>query len=220
MASVNTSLSGEKKKLLALYGLAALLFTPLFVLRGVGSFDFWWWMSFNQVLLISVFLIEDKGYLNILKDDFTHKILFKIFMGLFSALLLFFVFKAGNVLSRFILEFAGKDISSIYSFKGEASSLRIVLLMLFVIGPGEEIVWRGYFQRRIAGIYGPLPAMIIAALIYGAVHIASMNFMLIGAALTCGFFWAFLYMRYQSMLLNCISHTVWDIAVFIIFPFS
>ena len=44
--------------------------------------------------------------------------------------------------------------------------------------------------------------------------------MLLLAALVCGVFWGWLYIRFDSILLNAVSHTAWDVAVFLIFPFS
>jgi hypothetical protein len=44
--------------------------------------------------------------------------------------------------------------------------------------------------------------------------------MLIVAALVAGLFWGWMYMRYNSMVMNIVSHTVWDIAVFLILPFN
>ena len=43
--------------------------------------------------------------------------------------------------------------------------------------------------------------------------------MLVLAAAVCGLFWGYLYMRTGSALLVVVSHTVWDIAVFLIVPF-
>lgn len=199
---------------------AALLFIPLFILRGLGPFDFWWWMSCNLVLLLSAAMIADSRFRKQLREFFSGKTVFNILMGFASALVLFAVFKAGNVLSRSLFEFAGAGIDSIYMFRGEASHLRIALLMLLVIGPGEELLWRGYFQKRFEERLGRWQGFIAAALFYTAVHVATLNIMLILAALTCGFFWGFLYMRYKSMLMICLSHTVWDIAVFILFPLN
>ena len=44
--------------------------------------------------------------------------------------------------------------------------------------------------------------------------------MLVLAAMVCGIFWGLLYLRFESPLINMVSHTVWDIAVFIVFPFA
>ena len=51
-------------------------------------------------------------------------------------------------------------------------------------------------------------------------YLASGNIMLLLAAGVCGLFWGFLYLRTGSILLNVISHTVWDVAIFLIFPVS
>lgn len=208
------------KKLILFISAAVLLFVPLFVFRGIGPADFWWWMSFNLLLLTGSAWFSDSDYREHVRSFFSGNIAFNIFMGIFSALLLFAVFKAGNVVSRWIFDFAGSGIDSIYHFKGEASHLRIALLMLFVIGPGEELLWRGFFQKHFEERLGPWKGYITAALFYAAVHVATLNVMLILAALTCGLFWGFLYMRYRSLLMICLSHTVWDIAVFILFPFN
>jgi hypothetical protein len=61
---------------------------------------------------------------------------------------------------------------------------------------------------------------IFATVLYTVVHIATGNMVLVLAALICGLFWGWLYMRYQSMLINVISHTVWDIGVFLLLPFT
>lgn len=208
-------------KRLAMFILAGVfLFVPLFVYRGIGPFDFWWWISFNLVLLIGAAFYFDKEYREQIKSLFSGEGAFNVFMGIASALLLFAVFMTGNAVSRALFDFAGTGIDSVYNFKGEASHLRIAMLMLFIIGPGEELLWRGFFQKRFEDRLGPWKGYVIASFFYAAVHVATLNIMLILAALTCGLFWGFLYMRYRSLLMICLSHTLWDIAVFILFPFN
>jgi len=208
------------KKLAVFILSAALLFIPLFVYREIGPLDFWWWMSINLLLLTGSAYIADLDYRGSIRSFFAGNMVFNIIMGVLSALLLFAVFKAGNIVSRALFDFAGTGIDSIYNFKGSASHLRIALLMLIVIGPGEELLWRGFFQKHFEERLGPWKGYIAAALFYAAVHVATLNIMLILAALTCGLFWGFLYMRYKSLLMICLSHTLWDIAVFILFPFN
>ena len=90
--------------------------------------------------------------------------------------------------------------------------------MLLVIGPGEELIWRGFFQRRLFIIYGGLTGYIGASLVYAAVHVFTGNTMLVLAALTSGLFWGLIYWRTGSVLAVCFSHALWDILVFIMFP--
>lgn len=208
------------KRLAVFVSVGTFLFVPLFIYRGIGAFDFWWWMSFNLLLLIGAAFSFDREYREQISSFFSRGAAFNIFMGIASALLLFAVFKAGNLISRALFDFAGTGIDSIYNYKGDASHLRIAFLMLLVIGPGEELLWRGYFQKRFEDRLGPWKGFIMASLFYAAVHVATLNIMLILAALTCGLFWGFLYMRYRSLLMICLSHTLWDIAVFILFPFN
>ena len=65
-----------------------------------------------------------------------------------------------------------------------------------------------------------MPGFLVATFLYTAVHIATGNMVLVFAALVCGLFWGWLYMKYRSMIINVISHTVWDVGVFILLPFT
>lgn len=201
-------------------GLAIIMFSPMFVMRQIGPIDFWWWMTINLTVLLTISFVSDREYYYILRKDFTSGLLKKIGIGLLSALVLYLVFYLGNYLSRLWFDFAGSGIEGVYKFKGDAAGIRIAILMLLVIGPGEELFWRGYLQRKFAGRFGKWPGLIIALILYTGVHIFTGNFMLIMAALICGLFWAWMYMKYESMLINVISHTVWDIVVFLVLPFN
>jgi membrane protease YdiL (CAAX protease family) len=200
--------------------LAVLMFSPMFVLHQVGPFDFWWWMSANLFVLIMICFFTDWEYPYLLQKDFSKGFLKKTAIGLLSAFLLYIIFFAGNYLSRKWFNFAGSGIENVYKFKGDASGIRIALLMILVIGPGEEIFWRGYLQRKISLKTGKWAGLLLALVLYTGVHVFTGNIMLIMAALICGFFWGWIYLKYNSMLINVISHTVWDIVVFLILPFN
>ncbi len=197
--------------------IAVVLFVPLFALRRIGGFDFWWWMSLSVALLVSFGFYSDKSYLNIILKDLRGGLLKKIGLGILSAGFLYAVFFVGNELSRTIFPFAGDEISQVYSFKQNASALRIILLMIFIIGPGEELFWRGYLQRHWQKRYGKILGFVSASALYALVHAASGNIMLVLSAGVCGLFWGILYLRYRSILLICVSHTLWDLAIFVFF---
>jgi len=207
-------------KLIVIIALAVLMFSPMFVLHQIGPFDFWWWMSTNLAVLLAICFLADNDYLILLKKDFSQGIWRKTGFGLLSAFLLYVVFFIGNYLSRKWFNFAGEGIADVYKFKGDAGGIRIALLMILVIGPGEELFWRGYLQRKISLKTGKWAGLIIGLILYTGVHIFTGNFMLIMAALICGFFWGWIYLKYNSMLINVISHTVWDIVVFLLLPFN
>jgi hypothetical protein len=192
----------------------------MFIIRQIGPFDFWYWMSANLFVMISLAFITDPSYAHSLRIDLSQKIIQKILIGLGSAIVLYLVFFAGNQLSRLLFDFAGEGIANVYAFKGDAEGLRIGLLMLLVIGPGEELLWRGFLQRHFENRLGKWKGFFVATIIYTGVHVFTGNIMLILAALVAGLFWGWMYMKYKSMVMNVVSHTAWDIAVFLILPFQ
>ena len=199
--------------------LAAALFVPLFIFRGMGPLDFWWWMSASLVLLIGLGAVLDREYGGDLRRDLGEGVGRKIGQGLLAAAALYAVFFVGNWGSRLILPFAASGIGQVYGFKTGAPVLRIVLSMALVIGPGEELFWRAFLQRRWQKRFGPWGGFLAATALYALVHTGSGNPMLVLAAAVCGLFWGYLYMKTGSALLVVVSHTVWDIAVFLVVPF-
>jgi membrane protease YdiL (CAAX protease family) len=210
----------SRARLLILASGAALLFVPLFAFRHIGAFDFWWWMSFNIAALILLSFALERPFAQILLADFHSGLGRKIVWGILSAVFLYGIFYAGNLLSRQFLPFAPEGISRVYGFKEGASLLRIILLIVFLIGPGEEVFWRATIQRQFQSHVGDLSGWLISAAIYALVHLGSGNLMLVMAAGVCGLFWGWLYLRYRSIVMVAVSHTLWDILAFIVVPFS
>jgi membrane protease YdiL (CAAX protease family) len=208
------------KSTLAVLLLAVALFVPLFITQGVGAFDFWWWMAASILLLLAVVQFVDNRWRPILVADLRDHPSRKVVLGILSAVALYVVFWVGNQATRWLFGGAAHDISAVYAFKHQASGLRIFLLMVFVIGPGEELFWRGFLQRHLEAALGGRSGWLLATAVYAAVHIASGNPILVLAAGVCGLFWGWLYWQRRSMLLNAVSHTIWDIAVFLLFPLN
>lgn len=205
----------------ALSLLAAALFVPLFLARRLGwQADFWWWLSFNITVCTAAAAWRDPAFAAALRRDLAEGLARKLALGAAAAAFLYLVFAAGNELSRLLFSWAGTGIDGVYSFKGGASALRVGLLMTLLIGPGEELFWRAGLQGRLERSRGPWPAFLLSTALYTAVHVASLNFMLIAAAAVCGAFWGLLYLRFRSPLVNMVSHTLWDVSVFLLFPFS
>ena len=62
-------------------------------------------------------------------------------------------------------------------------------------------------------------AFLLTAVIYALVHVWSLNFMLVMAALVAGCVWGFLYrLRPQMLPALIVSHALWDALVFIWMP--
>lgn len=142
-----------------------------------------------------------------------------ILMGTALAAALWGVFWVGDRLSSLMFDFARPQVDMIYGMKEGENPLVLTLLMLFIIGPAEEIFWRGYVQKTLSGRWNPDIGFIVTTLVYSLVHLPKMNFMLIMAAAVAGFIWGLAYRFFPERLGAIIlSHALWDCAVFIWFP--
>ena len=139
-------------------------------------------------------------------------------IGLVSALILYAIFWVGNAVSTQLFHFAKPEIAGIYSTRVQASPLTIGVLLLFWVGPAEEIFWRGFVQERLYSRYGSTGGYLVASIVYAAIHIFGFNFMLFMASLICGLFWGGMYVRYRSVWPGLISHAVWDVMIFVVIP--
>jgi len=199
--------------------LAAILFIALFRLRHLGPLDFWTWLTLNTVIVAALGFALDRGYGRRLREDLGSGLLRKAAIGVASAAVLYGVFAAGRMVAFRIFPFAEAGIGNVYALKAGVPVLRVALLIGLVIGPGEELFWRGFFQERTGATTNRAFGFALTALLYTAVHLASGNLMLVFAAAVCGVFWGWLYLRFRSPVLNAVSHTIWDLAMFVLFPF-
>lgn len=176
--------------------------------------NFWYMMLGATGVLTAMSLWFGKDW----KKQFSFS--FKdIALGLLSAIFLYGVFYIGNELSTLLFDFSRPQVDSVYAMRDGESKWFLALALLFWIGPAEEIFWRGYVQREVESRKGTWKAFIITTLIYAFVHIWAFNFMLFMAALICGAFWGLMYTQKKKNLLPLvISHAVWDVAIFILFP--
>jgi len=142
-----------------------------------------------------------------------------IALGVGLAAALWGVFWIGDKLSSLMFDFARPQVNLIYGMKEGENPVILTLLMLFIIGPAEEIFWRGFVQNKFSKHWNPNVGFIVTTLIYGLVHMSKFNFMLIMAALVAGFIWGLAYRFFPERLGAIIlSHALWDCAVFIWFP--
>lgn len=138
--------------------------------------------------------------------------------GVLAAAVLYALFWSGQIISQKIFAFANRQIGGIYSM-GEGMPIWIVaLLLFFIIGPAEEIFWRGFLQTRLAAHFGQWQGWFMASALYAGVHIFTWNLMLIGAAAIAGLFWGFLYLKWKNLAPVIISHAVWSTVIFAVFP--
>ncbi len=190
-----------------------------FIAFNIRPFNFWLLMTINTVMLSAISFYF--GGVPCRINEFNAR---NIAIGILSAALLYGVFWAGHNILIMANEYTGllpqraENLSSIYANKGNVPPALIGLLLVFPIGFGEEIYWRGFIQKYFQGRRGKWAAFVITVLLYTGVHLPTANPVLILAAFICGIFWSGLYLLVGSLVPVLISHMVWDPFIFIIFP--
>ncbi|MBC2582040.1 CPBP family intramembrane metalloprotease [Clostridium sp. DJ247] len=179
----------------------------------IKPFNFWIQMSVSILILIFTSLFSKNNVFQFKKITIRD-----ILIGIFSAVALYAIFYIGNIISGYLFPFKDAQVLSVYSNKAQGNLKLIGALLLFLIGPGEEIYWRGFIQTTLTKRLGENKGYILSALLYSLVHIATGNFMLILAALVCGLYWGWIYKKEQNLVPVIISHALWDLAIFILFP--
>lgn len=140
--------------------------------------------------------------------------------GASASLFLYAVFAVGRVGADRVLPFAASQVSAVYALRAQAPAWVIAPLLALVIGPGEELFWRGLVQWGLVQRLGVGRGWGAAAILYGLVHVAAANAILVIAATVAGAFWGWLYLRIGRIAPVVVSHILWDLAVLLIFPFQ
>ncbi len=193
---------------------AAILWFLMFSPWTAPHLNFWIMMSCSAVILSSIATCFFPGIWKTLAPDWKDLVL-----GIAIAVALWGIFWIGDKLSSMIFGFARPQVDMIYGIKEGTSFLVLSAILLFLIGPAEEIFWRGYIQKSLSENIGADKALIVTTAVYTLVHLPSLNFMLIMAAMTAGAVWGILYRFFPKRLpAIVISHALWDAAVFVWFP--
>lgn len=198
--------------LLAAFLLWGLMFSPL----TAAHVPFWGVMVCAALLLT--------GYVSYHTPSWWRQLRFtpaNIALGVAMAAALWLAFFIGDIVAAELFPFARPEVSAIYDIRVGISPWLLSALLLFLIGPAEEIFWRGFIQEQLSRRWGANAGFVIATALYTAVHIPSCNMMLTLASCVAGGFWGLAYrlipQRFTAIL---ISHALWDAAVFIWFPIS
>lgn len=202
-----------KKTILTII-LAFILWTIMFSPWTAPYVNFWWMMTGSACTLSILATIFAPGWWKRVKLTPTD-----ILLGIAIAAALWGVFWIGDKLSQLMFNFARPQVDLIYGMKDGESMWLLTALMLFLIGPAEEIFWRGYIQQNLSQRWNPNIGFIVTTAIYALVHAGSLNFMLTMAAMVAGAAWGVLYRFFPNRFgAIIVSHAVWDVAVFIWFP--
>src|SRR5256714_3048212 len=168
------------KRVIAGLGLAAAVWTAAF--RGPRS-QFWLRMSLGVGGLGAYALATEPAMRRerLRPRDFA--------TGLGSAAGAPWVFQVGDPRGSRVMPSRAAGVLGTSEPRTQAPRSAIATTLGFVIGPGEELFWRGLVQRGLMRRYGRIRGTLIASSIYGGIHVVSANLTLTGAAATAGLYW-------------------------------
>jgi len=139
-------------------------------------------------------------------------------VGLASAAVLYVTFQVGDRFARRYVPTGDAEIREIYALRTIRPREEIAGRLATIIGPAEELFWRGLIQAALMRRFGRWRGAALAAGAYGGVHVTSGNFTLMGAAGVAGAHWCALYAAGVPLGALIVSHVAWDIYIFLVQP--
>ena len=133
------------KKLLLTLVVAAILWAVMFTPWTAPHVNFWWTMTASACVLSLMATHFAPGWWRNVR--ITPR---EVVLGVAIAAALWGIFWVGDKLSQLMFDFARPQVDTIYGMKEGESPWLLTALMLFLIGPAEEIYWRGYVQKSLS----------------------------------------------------------------------
>lgn len=145
-----------------------------------------------------------------------------ILIGLASAGALYLIFFLGAAFIDAYHPFGitSASESSVYSLITNPSNpVLLQVLVLLFDSAGFESFFRGVLQNRLQSRFGIAAAPLVAAL-DACIHILTLNPVWIGGTFLTDLFWGVTYYYGKGLQGSFVSHIVWDLAIFVVHPFS
>ena len=194
--------------------LSAMLWTVMFSPWTAPYVSFWWMMA-GAALVLSLLATSFRP--RWWKE--TRWNVLNVCLGIGIAVGLWGIFWLGDKVSSWLFDFSRPQVDLIYGMNSGYSPWMLSFLLLVLIGPAEEVFWRGYVQHTFSQRLNANAGFALSTMLYALVHAPSCNFMLLMAALVAGVVWGGLYRFFPERLSALVvSHALWDAAVFVWFP--
>lgn len=129
--------------------LAFVLWTVMFSPLTAPHVPFWWMMTGSAITLSLLATFLSPGWWRGMRWNFG-----QLALGVVIAVGLWCVFFVGDKVAAWLFDFARSQVAAIYMMRQGWSPWLPSALMLVLIGPAEEIFWRGYVQRTLAARWG------------------------------------------------------------------
>ena len=172
---------------------------------------FWYMFTATMLLLMSYSIINEK------MEHETSFLSYSMY-GIISGILLYSLFWVGHFFINVLDLPFQKEVTKLYKLYSPTKIWQYLVLFCFIV-PGEELFWRGFVQNRLSKFMDNPYSILIGAILYASVQIYSGTFIHTFSALFAGLFWGFLYSWKRSIPLVVVSHLIFDLFIFIAFPF-
>ncbi len=97
--------------------------------------------------------------------------------------------------------------------------LRDLTYMLFFVGIGEELLFRGLIQRDLTGAFGWKWALVLASLMFAIMHLTWRSAIELVFVFFAGMLLGYLYQRTQSLVAPIVMHGVGNVTLVAIMPY-
>jgi membrane protease YdiL (CAAX protease family) len=199
---------------LSLEGRRAILTLPAayalwFFTFQVPVLDFWIRITISVFILLAIAVVVGRKEISIRPTPA------RVAVGVISAVLLYLFFWSGYQVLEGFPQFAGQ-ISSVYSLRAAEPVSVIAAVLLFPIGPTEEIYWRGLIQNALSKRLSTKSSILLTAALYASIHLPTLNPALMLTAFIGGLVWGYVYRRF-GLAAAMVSHTLWDEMIFVFF---
>lgn len=141
-----------------------------------------------------------------------------VVLGLAAAAGLYGIFRVGDRAARRLMPKGGEEIDAVYGLRRLRPAGELAFRLGVVIGPAEELFWRGLVQRLAAKLHGRWEGAALTAGAYAGAHAVTGNLTLIGAAGVAGAYWSALAAAGLPMGALIVSHVAWDVWIFLLAP--
>ena len=96
--------------------------------------------------------------------------------------------------------------------------LYMIPISFLLIGPGEELVFRGVVQGLLRKAYGVLPAVLVASVLFGVAHTVALQgggkATYVAVAIGLGLVLGSVYERSENILVPIVIHGAWNAMLF------
>ncbi|WP_418281519.1 lysostaphin resistance A-like protein [Halorubrum sp. DTA98] len=123
------------------------------------------------------------------------------------------------VLGRFGVT-TGQNTATVAAGDPASYYLAMIVVSLLVVGPVEELLFRGVVQGGLRRTFDALPAILIASLLFGIVHLPAVDgssleqLAYVGVVVGLGCLLGFLYERTNNVLVPGLAHGAYNAAIY------